>query len=268
MLHVEFYRFLKLSRMKIGSKLLNGPRTSRVFSALASFVNCLVLQENIVSFFKIISCPLLHWLSGIEVQDQVTNEQLQRLWAETLNSLQKSRPPIIFNSAFLKLQACLLEKALDHPRYSISEPTVSFWNSTYGKQVELDYPQNLLHVLDKLSRSGRINLYTRNQPLLKRCHSGIEDTTAPQKYKVTATHNRSSKRVELIEEMINITDHRGQLCPSPKRMRLILTEHQKEVRRAQQGREWDCGGHGPGIRTYTSVDFSQGNDESQETQDY
>ncbi|XP_031282808.1 uncharacterized protein LOC116141450 isoform X2 [Pistacia vera] len=46
-------RFLKLSRMKIGSKSLNGPRTSRVFSALASFVNCLVFQENIVSFFKV-----------------------------------------------------------------------------------------------------------------------------------------------------------------------------------------------------------------------
>ena len=35
-----------------------------------------------------------------------------------------------------------------------------------------------------------------------------------------------------------------------------LIEHQNEVRRAQQGREKDCSGHGPGIRTYTSVDFS------------
>lgn len=47
-----------------------------------------------------------------------------------------------------------------------------------------------------------------------------------------------------------------------------LTEHQKEVRRAQQGKTRDCEGRGPGIRTYTSVDFSQGNeDESQENQD-
>lgn len=47
-----------------------------------------------------------------------------------------------------------------------------------------------------------------------------------------------------------------------------LTEHQKEVRRAQQGKTRDCEGRGPGIRTYTSVDFSQGNeDESQESQD-
>jgi telomere-associated protein RIF1 len=48
---------------------------------------------------------------------------------------------------------------------------------------------------------------------------------------------------------------------------LELTEHQKEVRRAQQGRERDTGGHGPGIRTYTNADFSQGLDDSQESLD-
>lgn len=50
-----------------------------------------------------------------------------------------------------------------------------------------------------------------------------------------------------------------------KRKKLELTEHQKEVRRAQQGRSRDCEGRGPGVRTYTSVDFSQGmEEESQE----
>lgn len=63
-------------------------------------------------------------------------------------------------------------------------------------------------------------------------------------------------------------EQKGQVSASPKRGWSMLTEHQKEVRRAQQGREWDCGGHGPGIRTYTNVDFSQGNDELPETQDY
>lgn len=54
---------------------------------------------------------------------------------------------------------------------------------------------------------------------------------------------------------------------SSKRKRPELTERQKEVRRAQQGRVRDCDGRGPGIRTYTSVDFSQGNEESQESQE-
>lgn len=40
------------------------------------------------------------------------------------------------------------------------------------------------------------------------------------------------------------------------------------MRRAQQGKLTDCSGHGPGIRTYTSADFSQGNHEdSQDSQD-
>lgn len=68
------------------------------------------------------------------------------------------------------------------------------------------------------------------------------------------------KRVELVK------DHEKSL--GNKRKRLELTEHQKEVRRAQQGRSRDCEGRGPGVRTYTSVDFSQGTeDESQESQD-
>lgn len=51
-----------------------------------------------------------------------------------------------------------------------------------------------------------------------------------------------------------------------KRKRPDLTEHQKEVRQAQQGRARDCNGHGPGVLTYTSADFSQTNEESQESQ--
>lgn len=52
-----------------------------------------------------------------------------------------------------------------------------------------------------------------------------------------------------------------------KRKKTELTQHQKEVRRAQQGRARDCGGHGPGIRTYTSLDFSQVLNDSEESQD-
>ena len=51
-----------------------------------------------------------------------------------------------------------------------------------------------------------------------------------------------------------------------KRKRGELTEHQKEVRRAQQGRTRDSSGHGPCIQTYTALDFSQGNEESQDSQ--
>ncbi|GAV88198.1 Rif1_N domain-containing protein [Cephalotus follicularis] len=262
-------RFMKLSWTKIGTKPpSNLTVTSRVFSALARFVSCSHLKQIIVSFVQIISSPLVHWLSHVEMKDKRASDQLQILWSETLKCLQRSEPPINYDSSFLKLHACVLEKTLDHPDASISEPTISFWNSTYGKQIKLDYPQNLLHVLNKLYRNGKINLHARRLPVLKRCNSRMPvDIAAPQGYRVTATHSRSSKRVELIEDTMNHFDQMDKLSSSFKRKRLELTEHQKEVRRAQQGRERDCSGHGPGIRTYTSIDFSQGNEDSQESQD-
>ncbi|GAB2216095.1 hypothetical protein Droror1_Dr00023862 [Drosera rotundifolia] len=68
-------------------------------------------------------------------------------------------------------------------------------------------------------------------------------------YKVTTKQNSSSKRVQLLQD-----DARGaEELPCQKRRMLNLMEHQKEVRRTQQGRERDCGGHGPGIRTYTGA---------------
>ncbi|KAM7512694.1 hypothetical protein LguiB_011569 [Lonicera macranthoides] len=227
--------------------------TSRLFSTLVHFVHSLHLKEDIILFFEIFSSSLLQWLSH-EVQDKNTNHQLQLLWNEILNSLQISSPPINFDSSLLNLQSTLLKKTLDHPHLSISEPTITFWNSTYGEQSKLDYPQTLLPVLDKLSRTGKIKLGRRKiAPNSEKVVQRVDDLSSTQRYKVTATLNsRSSKRVELVK----------------RKRSEELTEHQKEVRRAQQGKMRDCDGRGPGVRTYTSVDFSQGNeDESQESQD-
>ncbi|XP_038700886.1 uncharacterized protein LOC119997769 [Tripterygium wilfordii] len=211
-----------------------------------------------------ISYPLLKWLSLIE-DDSVSN-QLQLLWEEILLCLRRCQPPIVFDSASLKLHAPLLEMTLDHPNSSISEPTIAFWNSTYGEQINLQFPQNLVNVLDKLSRNKRITLQKRNLPFLVKCQSTSE-VLARHRYRATATNNSISKRVELVEDTLNQSEQTVKVCSSLKRKRIELTEHQKEVRRAQQGRERDCSGHGAGIKTYTNVDFSQGNGDSQESQE-
>ncbi|CAL5438909.1 unnamed protein product [Camellia sinensis] len=251
-------RFMTLSRMMAETNAPNGLAViSRVFSALVRFVGWLHLKEDILSFIQIISNQLLQWLSFTEIPCEDTNHQLQLLWTETLNCLRRSHPPIIFDSSFLELQAPLLETTLDHPNPSISEPAITFWNCTYAAtEVKLDYPQSLLPVLDKLSRNRKISLCKRSLGF-----------SAPPRYRVTATHNMSSKRVELVEHKVTGIDYNDKQSLCPKRKRRELTEHQKEVRRAQQGRERDCNGHGPGIRTYTSADFSQGNEESQGSQE-
>ncbi|CAL0330479.1 unnamed protein product [Lupinus luteus] len=239
--------------------------TSRVSSALAYFVGCLHWKQDILLFLEIVSCPLVQWLSNMRMQDERTNDQLQLLWTEILNCLRRSHPPINFDSALLKLHEALFNKTLDHSHPSISEPTIKFWNSTFGQEIILDFPQSLLCVLDKLSRKGKLKLQKRSLPplpSLQKCNSHEEVNDALEGYRVSAKHNRTSKRVKLV------LDTQKEVPPmSFKKKRLELTEHQKEVRRAQQGRERDTGGHGPGIRTYTNADFSQGHDDSQESQE-
>ncbi|XP_057968502.1 uncharacterized protein LOC131157996 isoform X1 [Malania oleifera] len=265
-LAARFMRLSHLSKNKWADLPAGLFAMSRVFSALARLVGCLHWKHDIISFVEILSCPLLPWLSQQEIQDENTAHQLQLLWTETLNCLKRSWPPINFDSSSLRTQASLLEKTLDHPNPSISKPTISFWNSTYGEQTNLDFPQNILHVLDKLSRSGRLQLCKRSPPSLENAPSRQEVIIAPHRCKVAATHNRSSKRVELMEDAANGVEVEDNGLKR-KRKRKELTEHQKEVRRAQQGRERDGDGHGPGIRTYTTVDFSQGNDDSQGSQE-
>lgn len=207
------------------------------------------------NLLQILSDPLVQWLSTLAPmrEGSIIMSQLEFLWTQILSTLKRSRPPINFDSSFLKVQAPILENTLDYPNSNIKESTIRFWNLTYGNQVKLEYPRSLLPVLDKLSRQGKINI-----------HKGSPQFLAPVRYKVAAIQNTFSKRVELTENKGGENTETVVVVPGTKRKRLELTEHQKEVRRAQQGRDKDCGGHGPGIRTYTGADFSQGNEDSQE----
>nr|GME05980.1 telomere-associated protein RIF1-like [Ipomoea batatas] len=238
-------RFMKIPWvMEEGDLQTSFTLASRILSKVVNFIGCFPLQQYFISFIQITTNPLLLWLSHMDVRDNDFKDQLQQLWTEILKNLQKSQPVMNFDSSFLKLQVPLLEKTLDHPNLEISNPSIQFWNATYGEQINLQYPENLLPILDKLSRNGKLTLCRKTIP-------------APNRYKVSASLNRCSKRVEFVDENTKV-------YPGRKRKHAELTEHQKEVRRAQQGRHSDSIGRGPGIRTYTSVDFSQDNEESQE----
>ncbi|XP_076906258.1 uncharacterized protein LOC143562310 [Bidens hawaiensis] len=252
-------RYLSVSYAEAKSNPQILDATSSIFATLTRVVESFHFEEDTVPFVEIISNPLFQWLSDSELQHENTIYQLHHLWTATLKSMQTSWPPISFNSTFLKLQATLLEATLDHSNPSISNPAVAFWNATYGQQVKLDYPENLLPVLDKLSRNGKINLCKKRYSTTDA--TGMGTVSPTNKHNVTTALNRCVKRVELMDDRVNGLGG----CNGPKRKRLELTEHQKEVRRAQQGKLKDCEGRGPGVRTYTSADFSQETqDESQE----
>lgn len=206
-----------------------------------------------------ISCPLLEWLTEMHLLDSNSSHQLQILWSQMLNTLQQSQPSVQFDSSFLHFQAPLFERAIDHPNPAISEATTNFWNSTYGLQSKLDFPKTLVPTLDKLSRNGKLKICGKNQ-YTEACTSSVD------RYKVTSTLKKCSKRVEILNDSVQGSKVCDDIHPGAKRKRVELTERQKEVRRAQQGRARDSNGHGPGIRTYTDLDFSQGNEESQDSQ--
>ncbi|KAL4341107.1 hypothetical protein GQ457_08G002810 [Hibiscus cannabinus] len=197
-------RVMKFFYINMAKEPASGVVNSRVFSALTLFISRLHSKQDILSFFEIVSGPLLQWLSHQDIKDENVKDKLGILWAEILNRLRRSQPLLTFDSSFLKLQASLLEKTLDHWNTFISDETIIFWNSTFGKQVNLEYPQNLLHVLHKLSRNGRISLYNRSKSFVARC-STLETATATKCCKITSTQNRSSKRVELTEEGMDLT---------------------------------------------------------------
>ncbi|XP_028790462.1 uncharacterized protein LOC114746403 [Neltuma alba] len=259
-----------LGTKKIVDPLPGFASASRVYSALACFAGCLHRKQDILISLEVMSSPLLEWLSNMGMWDESTDDQLQLMWTEILGCLRRSQPPINFGSAFLQLYEPLFEKTLDHPHASISEPTIDFWNSTFGQQFVLDFPPNLLPVLDKLSRNRKLKLQKRSLPFLQKCRSQ-EQANHAGGYKLAPKQNSSSKRVELVLDYRNQLEKKeASVPPLPlnlKRKRLELTEHQKEVKRAQQGKERDAGGRGPGIRTYTNVDFSQGLEDSQESQE-
>ncbi|XP_043725131.1 uncharacterized protein LOC122671768 isoform X2 [Telopea speciosissima] len=242
--------------------------TGRVFSELVSFVCHLHLKQDIILVIEGMSDTLVQWLSSGKVNKIPIIVEIPHFWSETLNCLQRAQPPIAFDSSFLEIHATLLRTTLDHPEPSISEPTIAFWNSTYGNQVKLDYPQSLRPVLDKLSRRGKIDLHKKSPSFfVNNCPRSGEAVGVQERYSVATTQKTSSKRVGFMEVTRNDSNPCDYPSRSLKKKKLELTEHQKEVRRAHQGRERDCNGHGPGVWTYTAVDFSQGNENSQESQD-
>ncbi|CAL5211855.1 unnamed protein product [Lathyrus oleraceus] len=104
-------KYINLLRITMVTNPLPGfVGTSRLSSALASFINCLHRKQYILIFLEIISCPLLQWLSNTGMQNERTNDNLKLLWTEILSSLKRSQPPIHFGSALLELHEALFEK--------------------------------------------------------------------------------------------------------------------------------------------------------------
>ncbi|KAJ6802682.1 uncharacterized protein M6B38_191030 [Iris pallida] len=173
----------------------------RFYASMTCFVGHIGSKQDILLLMESISNPLVQWLSffasisGEMQQKSSIIYQLQCLWTQILDCLRRCQPPIIFDSLFLEEQASLLQASLAHSHHPISDSTIGFWNATYGQDVNLQYPQCLCPVLDKLSRSGRMSLQKGNSVSSLSRGSPAANVTGLSKKRMPAVEGSDSSRV-------------------------------------------------------------------------
>jgi len=122
----------------------------------------------------------------------------------------------------LGVQDSLLQASLDHPYLPISDATIAFWKDTYNQNPVLKYPQSLLPVLDKLSRSGRINLQRESQSTFANNNSAGK--------KVTALSHKRISGVDTVEGSDPSQGCADIMAPGFRRKRLKITRQSSNLR--------------------------------------
>lgn len=81
-------------------------------------------------------------------------QKIEKLWVDLLTCVQ-TRHGGPYDSDFLTVMSPLLEVTFCHPKRSIKNHTVMFWNATFANSQSLDYPEGLRPILqiakDKMS---------------------------------------------------------------------------------------------------------------------
>ena len=83
--------------------------------------------------------------------------QNEKLWLDILTSfINTYRGP--YESDLLATLTPLLVATLDHSRRSIKRQAVQFWAATFGKSLQLEYPDALKPILERIRRKVTIVL--------------------------------------------------------------------------------------------------------------
>eukprot|EP00268_Persea_americana_P038248 TRINITY_DN37850_c0_g1_i1.p1 TRINITY_DN37850_c0_g1~~TRINITY_DN37850_c0_g1_i1.p1 ORF type:complete len:1165 (+),score=200.38 TRINITY_DN37850_c0_g1_i1:465-3497(+) len=229
---------------------------SRVFASMTCFVERLCLKQDIFLLIEVVSDPIVQWLSLCrEIQEENLIHLLHQFWSHMLDCFWRIQPPIIFDSVLLNLQAPLLQITLDHPYAPISDATIAFWKSTYGKKRKLHFPQCLLPVLDKLSRNGRIRFHKGSTSFSVNSSAVLEVIGAQPRYRVTAIQQRNSKRVGFTEDTGNGIDSPLGL----EKKRLKLAENQRKASADYLEIDGASNCNSPRVKTCKILDFTHGN---------
>lgn len=107
------------------------------------------------------SDDLVSWLTSFSVTSEEMQVddiffQLKQFWTKMLDLIKRELPLVAFDSSLLSVLSPLLEATIDHQCSCVSHSTITFWNSTFGNQSILNYPQCLLPILVRMSKEGKI----------------------------------------------------------------------------------------------------------------
>ncbi|EFJ17162.1 hypothetical protein SELMODRAFT_421171 [Selaginella moellendorffii] len=248
---------------------------TRVLEALAFYSKRVSSQHNALRLLHVLEKPLNLLLSADKSFPASLLEKLHQLWDGLLSCLQRCQPEMVFDSDLLFLQASSLACALEHPYDPISNRTLAFWEETYARTPALSYPSSLLPSLAKLKSQVAITLpglvASDLEPYTTQIMPGSLDaqsmenrtpeaTPLKKVFSAAATGGQVLATDEIPRKKVRLSNA-GRMemedkssgyvvIPSQPQKELALTDHQKEVRKLQREQ-------GAGVKTYTTVDFSQ-----------
>lgn len=81
--------------------------------------------------------------------------QIKDLWKQTLSLLNQQAP---HDTRLLEVVEDLLLAGLDNRQKPVVNATITFWNGSFGRQTEIQYPQKLAKVLLSLKPVAAISL--------------------------------------------------------------------------------------------------------------
>ncbi|XP_071943799.1 uncharacterized protein [Antedon mediterranea] len=103
--------------------------------------------KSVAEFYDPSSRKVVWTASQISAVDDKLKKFLVELFTAVQNRIKGQ-----FDNRLLAIMSPILEKTLNHPKRNIKSQAVLFWNSTFGKAKQLDYPKDIKPVLKKVNQ--------------------------------------------------------------------------------------------------------------------
>ncbi|CCJ30029.1 unnamed protein product [Pneumocystis jirovecii] len=156
----------------------------------------------------------------------ILNIVIKELWFSVLSKLESLNS---YESSLLCSLSLLLESGLRSKNHSVVLSTVEMWNKTFGEQTMLDYPPEIVKVMEFLSKTLKIllpsfpisldndnpsTLCIPLDPILSSDNENIEYQEFP---------STSSNKLEVIQNTTNQTSHETNMPSS------LIKTHNKKI---------------------------------------